>query len=336
LVRGRAARAVHGILAFETMLRPNPVVPLSLALLALAVLTASGPVRADDVFLTNGEVFEGVIADVQGDRVAIRLPSGVIRLPMSRVERVVTATSPFEEYLVRSEELAGSTDAAAWLELALWAREHELRSGMRRATLEAARLDPALEGLEPLLDELGFAWDDELGRWTPYEDLMARRGYVLVDGRWLPAEVVAEAARQVRAEQERAAAERRADRLDRAIDLLALAQIQQLQQEREEQERQSSQQGLPAVISPYGGGVVSYLPGAYVGGGRGGGRGRRPGTTGAPLGQPGAIAGGGGGRHQVSSWDDVARHQPGSIIPITPARAAPPAAGATRSGHQRP
>ncbi|MGD2116700.1 MAG: hypothetical protein PVG07_16725 [Acidobacteriota bacterium] len=297
-----------------------------LPLLSLPFLVPTGgPLRADEVHLTNGETFEGVIAEVQGDRVAIRLPNGVIRLPSSRVARVERSASPFEEYLVRAEDLAGSTDPGAWLDLALWARARELGAGMRQAALEAARLDPDLEGLEPVMKELGFARDDELGGWIPFDELMTRRGYVEVDGRWVSAEVVAEAARRARAEHERAMAERRSERIDQVIDLLALAQLQEAQ---EEQERR--RQPPP---SPYGsqvGATVGYAPGGFVPRGHHPrSRSGHPGRTGKRGGghvPPPAIARGAGGSN-TASWSDVARHQPGSIIPISPAPAPSPPSG---------
>ncbi len=270
---------------------------------SLLLLLAAVPAVADDVHLVNGETFEGVIAEVQGDQVAIRLPHGMIRLPMTRVVRIDRAASPYEEYLARAEALAGSSSARAWLELALWARERDLPSGVRDAALEAARLDPNLDGLAPLLRELGYARDEQLGGWIPYDEMMVRKGYFEVDGRWVPAEVVAEAARQARAEHERQVAERRDAQVDRAITLLALAQVREAQQERE-------RQSAPAVVYPYGaplGAPVAVFPGRSPQGGHH----RRPQAepSPSPSGPP---------AHHTGTWSDVARRQPGSIIPLQP------------------
>lgn len=294
---------------------------LTVALLALLILPlAARPVRADEVHLTNGETFEGVVAEVQGDKVAIRMPNGVIRLPRSRVERVEKSASAFEGYLRRAQALAGSTDAGEWLELALWARDRGLHEGMRAAALRAARLDPQLDGLAPLMHEVDHVYDEELGRWVHHDELMSRRGYVEVDGRWVPPEVVAEAARQAREEHQRRVEEARSRRIDQAIDLLALAQIRELQEDEEEEE------AARGIYAPYGigsGAPVAYFPGGHVP--RGHGRGHHPrghareSDGGRNGGDPGTARGRARhtGGHNTASWDDVARRQPGSIIPIS-------------------
>ncbi len=286
---------------------------------ALLVPMAALPVAADDVHLSNGETFDGVIAEVQGDQVEIHLPHGVIRMPMSRVVRIDRATSAYEEYLKRADALHSQSGPSArsgslaetWLDLALWARDRDLPSCVRDAALEAARLDPDLDGLAPLLRDLGYARDDELGGWVPYEDLMARKGYVQVDGRWIPADVVAAAARQAREESERQAAARRDAQVDRAITLLALAQAQQTQQAEESRREQAN--GLPAsVLYPYGtalGSTVAVFPGRVSP------RPRAPhgGHHGAPEAAPSETP---APAHNVGTWSDVAKRQPGSIIPL--------------------
>lgn len=297
--------------------------PLRTVAVALLLLVAAAPLAADDVHLANGETFEGVIAEVQGDQVAIHLPHGMIRLPMSRVARIDRATSSYQEYLARAEALAGTGSARDWLDLALWARQRDLTSCMRDAALAAARLDPDLEGLGPVMRDLGYVRDDELGGWVPYEDLMVRKGYVQVDGRWVSAEVVAEAARQARAEQERQAASRREAQVDRAIALLALAQVQQNQRAQESERR-----AAPAVVYPYGapagvpvGAPVAVFPGSFTPRGVGHGGGHQGPPAGAPPAGVRAPA------QNTGSWNDVARRQPGSIIPLRPSVSA--------SGHPR-
>jgi hypothetical protein len=281
---------------------------------SLLLLVAAAPLAADDVHLVNGETFQGVIAEVQGDQVAIRLPHGMIRLPRTRVVRIDRAASAYEEFLARSEALGATASARDWLDLAVWARTRDLPSCARDAALEAARLDPDLDGLAPLLRELGYARDEQLGGWVPYEEMMVRKGYVEVDGRWVPAEVVAEAARQAREEHERQVAERRDAQVDRAITLLALAQVQKNQ---EESERQSG----PAVVFPYGapvGAPVAVFPGTFAPSRRpsgrppAGGHHHRPPQSAPPASSTAPPA------HHTGSWSDVAKRQPGSIIPLQP------------------
>jgi hypothetical protein len=197
------------------------------ALAAVLAGAIAAPLLADDVLLKNGRSFEGVIAVADGERVAIRLPGGVIVLPMAQVARIDSRASAFEEYLSRRDQLRrGGAGAAAWLELARWARRQSLDQGAREAALVAADLEPRLAGLEPVLRAYGYAFDAELERWITYEDAMRRRGFVQVAGRWLSREEVEERRRTEREERLQAAAEHeawRAAHLERAAREVELA-----------------------------------------------------------------------------------------------------------------
>lgn len=294
------------------MRRNAPACAPAVALALAAAVFFTAPVSADEVHLVNGETFEGVIATVEKSSVTVRLPHGVIRLPASRVLRVERSTSPLERFLRRSEELAGTRNAEAWLELALWAEEEGLSSGVRDAALRAARLDPRLPGLDPLMRGLGYGFDDEAGVWVPMDELMSRRGFVRLAGEWVPAEVAADAALRMAEEREQREAEAREARLDRVITLLAMAQLQEIEEERRE----------PEVVVPYasplafGAPVASFHGGLFVGGhNRPGHRGpvrRRPPHPGdhGHRHTPGKV------HHQRFTWDALAGRQPGSIIPI--------------------
>ena len=300
--------------AIDIMARKIPPPLPALLSVALLLPVVVAPAAADDVHLTNGETFEGVVATVEGDRVAIRLPHGLIRLPASRVLRVERAVSAFEEFLLRSGELAGSGDAAAWLALARWAGERELPSGEREAALRAARLDPGLSGLEPVMRQLGYGFDEETGTWIPLDELMSRRGFVRLGGEWVPAEVAAESARRAAEERERRAAAAREARLDRMIALLAVAQLQEIEEDREEP---------AAAVVPYGGAVAFGAPVATAHGGVFVGP-VRPRRAKAPVRRHVPHAGrglrhtSGLSHHQgrTFDWNALAGRQPGSIIPI--------------------
>jgi DNA-binding transcriptional ArsR family regulator len=189
-----------------------------LRLLLPLLLIAPLRLAADDVYLTNGKTFEGVIAEVSETSVRIRMPGGEISLPRSQVLRVEKQDSGFAEYLRRKQALGAGAPAAAWLDLARWARANELEQGAREAALRAAEIDPSLPGLGKVLRGMGYVLDEQAGRWMPYAESMRRRGFVLADGEWITREEHRELVRareeelaRHRAEREAASAARRAE-----------------------------------------------------------------------------------------------------------------------------
>lgn len=299
----------------------------ALPLVALLAATAPPSARADDVYLTNGQVFEGVVTRRDGDTVRIRMSHGEMGLPVSWIDRIEKADSALAGYLERRDALEPGGSAAEWLELAVWARERGLAEGAREAGLRAAALDPGLDGLAPILRAAGYTLDAESGRWLTEAQLMARRGYVREGDEWLPRTVIEERARLAREAQAEADRRAREDRLERAIALLALSQLQ----ERTEQAARPVDYG-PAVVGSYAG----YAPGVAVFGGavthrpRGD---RHPGhhhdrrppdrqhRDPPPIHPPRAESHRGG-------YEALAGRQPGSIIPM----ALDPGAARTGSG----
>lgn len=285
----------------------------------LAAGLGSAPAMADDVHLTNGEVFEGVVAQRHGDAVRIQLEIGEITLPGHRVAKIVQADSALAEYMVRRDALGRGASALAWVELAGWADAQGLAQATREAALAAARIDPDAPGLAPLLVPLGYGRDDTTGRWLPEAELMARRGYVRDGEVWIPREVAiarareAEAARRVAAEERRA---QRAERLEEAVTLLALAQLAEAA---EDDGAGEPDLGPWTPYAPYGfGSGTVVVTGPVVRGHGGGGRGgahrpppyRHDGRAEAPRNHR-------GGRSDASGYDDLIGRQPGSLIPVS-------------------
>lgn len=206
--------------------RTVPAVLLALVLTAAGLLVAP-PATGDDVYLTNGRVFEGVVAEVQRyadrpDRVAIRLPGGTISMPAGRVARIVHDETALEVFLARRDALTAGTgggSASDWVELARWARDHGVDSGYRQAARRAADLDPGAPGLAPLMRHLGLLYDESADRWLSEEELMRRRGYVQFQGSWVTPEQRA----AVLARAAEAAARERAARDDARRDAVLLA-----------------------------------------------------------------------------------------------------------------
>lgn len=253
----------------------------------LSVLTSTvPPLHADDVHLTNGNAFEGVIATVEGDQVRIRLPHGEIGLPLSRVSHIDKADSALEQYLARRQSLYSSdAGAAAWLELARWARRHGLTHSAKESALRAARLDPHLDGLQDLLGDLGYVFDTELGRWTTYEESMKRRGYVYYQGGWVHRSDLEARLRTLEEE----AARRRAERAETTARLALEAAIEarvQAEVAREVARTTVQQpglvQGFPAVVGSF------FLPVHFHGHGHRAAR-PRPERGGAPEPPPNRV-----------------------------------------------
>ena len=235
--------------------------PLFLLLISLIAV----PVLADDVYLTNGRKFEGVVAETTDSQVRIQMQGGTLSLPKSQVLRVETGDSSLAEFLHRREALKKAPVASAkdWLELARWTRSQGLGQATREAALAAAVLEPRLEGLAPILRGYGYVLDEQLDRWVPYEESMRRRGFVLANGEWITREEYAvrmhareeEDARRRAVWEERA----RASREDRLAALTELTLSRDL--------ARPAPPPYPVYANPFYGTPVVVFPGFWVAGG---------------------------------------------------------------------
>src|SRR6185295_9698937 len=126
------------------------------------ILLSAVPVFADDVYLTNGRKFEGVVAETTDSQVRIQMQGGVLSLPKSQVLRVEVEDSSLAGYLRRRDALKKNPAAGApeWLELARWSRSQGLGQATREAAMAAAALNPGLEGLAPILRAYGYVLDE--------------------------------------------------------------------------------------------------------------------------------------------------------------------------------
>jgi hypothetical protein len=212
-------------MVWSLQLQEVPMRRLSLLLLLLALPSS---LVADDVLLKNGRAFEDVEAEVVGERVIVYLEFGEIGFSLDAVERIEESVSSQALFRQRRDALTADPDAAAsdLLELARWGASRGLEHGARDAALTAARLDPSLSGLGPVMRDLDYVLDPALQRWIPFEQKMQRDGFQKVGDQWLSAEqleararVASQAARLREAEEDR--------RLTRAMIALAAAQIAQ-------------------------------------------------------------------------------------------------------------
>jgi hypothetical protein len=233
------------------------------AALLLAASLVPAAAFADDVYLTNGRKFEGVIAEQTDSQVRIHMQGGVLSLPKSQVLRVEEGDSALSGYLQRKEALKRGVDTSAkdWLDLARWARTQGLEQAARESALAAAELDPQLEGLAPILRSFHYTYDEQLGRWISYDESMRRRGFVLSNGVWLSREEVAENARR-RQEAEAEVARRRAEfeaaRNARQTELLLTTQTALLEETLRERQQSTSWVSYPPYSWP-----VVVIPGFF-------------------------------------------------------------------------
>jgi hypothetical protein len=276
-----------------------------LGLLLLISFAASS--AADVVYLVNGRSIEGIVREESADQVVIQLAFGEIGLPRSSILEIERSRSALAEFLERRDELlASGRSAAAWLALARWADGRGLDHSCREATLMAARLDPGLDGLHPLMQRFGYAFDQELAIWLPYEEWMASRGYVRSGDRWLsPAEAVAH--RQALEESARQRQEQlHRDRLARAVEMIALARIAEAEENRQ---RLDAMRRYPVGLPVYGSYPILVRPGHVP---------RFPSRPGPLPAKPGHPP-------EVAPHDSRQTHQgriisraPGSWIPVSP------------------
>lgn len=122
-------------------------------------LAVALPAAADEVFLRNGNVIEGDVAE-KGEKVEIATCGGVVTIDRSDVERVVRKESSAAEYARRAAGVA-EDDVEGHRELARWCEGRRLYAERREAYEAILRLAP--------------------------DDLEAREalGYVKVRGRWV-------------------------------------------------------------------------------------------------------------------------------------------------------
>ena len=311
--------------------------------LLVALLALPCVAQADTVRLTNGRVYEDVIAERTAAGVRVQLGFGEITIPAAQVTGIEKSASAVEEYLRRKAALQAKPNATAaeWLELARWSRAHDNASGARAAAIEAAELDPHLAGLEPFLRPLGLVYDESVGRWIPYEESMARRGLVRYGDEWITNEERRERVAADDRRREVAAQEANSRRMADAAAAMQQASLQMAAQQLAAQQAAATDQlyydswygyapYYPYVVAP---GIV----GGICGDGRGGRhRGGNCGTVATPFFD---------GNHANHGWERMQWRQPGSLLPppgdpIAPSQRTPPPArhevnGRLRAGQQR-
>lgn len=148
----------------------------------LLCIAASDIARADVFQLANGGRVEGrAVAPAEGDnsKYIIELAGGGrITIPRSQVERVGETSDAEAEYqkLARSSP---DTALAHW-KMAEWCREQKLPAHAKQHVARVLELDP---NHEKARTASGFRQQN--GEWVTRDDLMASRGMVLYEGRYV-------------------------------------------------------------------------------------------------------------------------------------------------------
>lgn len=154
---------------------------LILALLGLGAGVGSSA-RGDVLELTNGGRVEGRLVEQESgkrENYIIELAGGGrMTIPRSQVARVDT-TSEAEAAYEKLARTAADTVEAHW-ELAEWCRERKLRELAQQHLARILELDPHHEQARAIL---GFRKND--GQWMTRDEVMASRGMVLYEGRYV-------------------------------------------------------------------------------------------------------------------------------------------------------
>ena len=146
-----------------------------LAILAVAALPAAAQ---DVVHLKGGGELVGPVTDGLLE-VLVATNAGEVRIPWSRIERIDRGSYVRSLYEERSAGIA-KDDAGARFLLALWCRRQGLADAMEAELQKVLEIEPDHAGARAAL---GFERVDE--KWVAGDQLVAAKGFVKRDGRWI-------------------------------------------------------------------------------------------------------------------------------------------------------
>lgn len=182
-------------------------------LVAILVIGASAPARADVVTLKDGRKVEGAIVERSSLAVIVRQKLGEVRLEQAQIADITEQDDPWDQLQRLRVELGGGT-ADERYRLAAFAAEHGFEDEARRAHLSVLRVDPDHPGARAAL---GFVKHE--GRWITRADKARAEGLVEHRGQFVTPEEKARLEAEARAEveakklaRESAAADARAKR----------------------------------------------------------------------------------------------------------------------------
>lgn len=247
------------------------------AAIVVGVLALPLAAGADEIYLRSGGRLSGVVVERRAEGIVVDVGPGRVTLQAQLVERIVEGTPAFEVFRERSTRLS-PTDVKGWLDLALWARAHELLTQSRQALEQVLAVDP---GNAVAHREIGHVLLD--GRWMTPEEGYRARGYLYFEGNWVMPEERLALLRERAAEAQARQAEMEA--AARAREAEARARTAEAEARRAEAAMGGPAEGIPLALTygsyPYAGygpvvigGYVGYGTGGFRSGHHGGGRGQ--------------------------------------------------------------
>ena len=164
-----------------------------LALLPL-LFWAATPARADDILMKGGGRLSGTIVERTPAAITVEVDAGRITVPAAAVESIVPGASALATYEQRAQRL-GTKDVTGWLDLGIWARDHDLSAAAQRAFEHVLLIDPGNALANRALGNVSVN-----GRWLSADEAKRASGLVRFEGEWM-----------TQAEQQARLAERRLD-----------------------------------------------------------------------------------------------------------------------------
>jgi hypothetical protein len=230
---------------------------VAVTLLALAPALA----HADSVFLKNGGEIRGEIVEQREDVIVMEVGPGRLTVPRRNVARVVSSVTDLGTYQARAAALS-PRDVAGWINLAEWARAHDLGTQARDAYSRVLALDPQNAAAHRALGHVRVA-----DRWMDAADANRAQGLVEFEGTWMTAEERRDRIEDRRAAEDDRRAQREADARTREAEARvreaeARARVAEADAHAADQPV-SSGIPYPYVFQPGPYGPGPYGPGAY-------------------------------------------------------------------------
>lgn len=130
------------------------------------------PLQADDIYLKNGRVLEGVVLERSDSQIVIEVAAGQMTLPAGMVERIETAPSRLTDFEAREATLA-EDDVEGWVALAFWAADNRLDTRSRATFEKVLTLDPGHVVAQEILGQLSDEVPPAPAGWKPPWKLLA-------------------------------------------------------------------------------------------------------------------------------------------------------------------
>ncbi|HLG41865.1 MAG TPA: hypothetical protein VI643_00770, partial [Planctomycetota bacterium] len=173
------------------------------ALVAPALWLLATAAFADEIHLSDGSIIVGRVEE-RGDEILVTRGGNSARYPRAMVRKIVYAPLPEEIFDQRKAELKEG-DAVGRAELARWCGREKLKAEAAETWRAVIAIDPEHAEARKALGYLKL----EDGRWATEDEIMAAKGLVKFEGRWMsPAERDAAAAKAAEAERAKEARQR--------------------------------------------------------------------------------------------------------------------------------